>query len=524
MSINKKSKSKVVMWLCGYVVKWLVNFRWLSGYVVRWLVSTNHLFTYSLIHLLFITYSLIHCLYSQTIQVDKKVIDFGTVKEKTVLNYTIEVKNISKNLLRVGIRPACDCISVSPDRVNLKQNQKAKIKVKIDTKGYKGDFNEKVFFQSNDPKNPYISIDINGYVSSARKITIPITVFDSAGCLFCIELRKNILPNLEKKYGIKIELDEYSVDEPKNYAALVLLEKKSQKILNKIPVVFIGKDIIGGKEEIKKLLPKLLEKYTKQGYAEKIDITTGEVQKAEIVKKLKLLPVISAGIIDSVNPCAFATIVFLITYLSMVLKKNRYTILLIGISFSVGVFVTYFLIGLGLFRFIQKINQIVIISKTMYFLLGISVFFLAYFHFRDALLIKKGTGLGEKTIKLKLPDKIRWRIYDIITKLTVLKYLIPVAFLIGAIITVLELFCTGQIYLPTIMYLAKLHISGIFYLLLYCFLFVIPLVIIFSLFYFGLSMDWLEAFFRKKIFLIKICISCFFVIIGILIFIITFFA
>ncbi|MEW6556289.1 MAG: PorV/PorQ family protein [Elusimicrobiota bacterium] len=40
--------------------------KWLCGYVVMWLVSTNHLITYSLIHLLFTTYPLIHCLSAAT--------------------------------------------------------------------------------------------------------------------------------------------------------------------------------------------------------------------------------------------------------------------------------------------------------------------------------------------------------------------------------------------------------------------------------------------------------------------------
>lgn len=41
---------KVVKWLSGQVVKWLINFKLLSDYVIKWLVSTNHLTTYSLVH------------------------------------------------------------------------------------------------------------------------------------------------------------------------------------------------------------------------------------------------------------------------------------------------------------------------------------------------------------------------------------------------------------------------------------------------------------------------------------------
>ncbi|MEW6558096.1 MAG: tetratricopeptide repeat protein [Elusimicrobiota bacterium] len=47
--------------------------KWLSDYVFKWFVFTIHLFTYSLIHLLFITYSLNHCLYAQVGSVNQYI-------------------------------------------------------------------------------------------------------------------------------------------------------------------------------------------------------------------------------------------------------------------------------------------------------------------------------------------------------------------------------------------------------------------------------------------------------------------
>ncbi|MFH0947722.1 MAG: DUF1573 domain-containing protein [Elusimicrobiota bacterium] len=468
-------------------------------------------------------------LFSQTIQLDKQIINFGKISEGTVFNSDVVIKNASEKVLEVGLRASCDCISITPERFGIKAKGKIEIKIKINTKGYKDNFNEKIFVQSNDSKNPYIAIDVKGYIITEKKITIPITVFDSDGCLFCIELRKNIIPAYQKKYGINIELDEYPIDEPKNYAALVFLEKKSGKTLNKIPVIFIGDDMLGGKEEIKKQLPLLLEKYIKLGPAlrdKKVEVPAEKIPEAKPVEKLKILPVVFAGLIDSVNPCAFATLIFFITYLSMILKKQKSEILLVGIFFIVGVFITYFLIGLGLFKFIQKISGIETVSKIMYFIIGGFAIFISYQNLRDAITIKKGTGIGSNSIKTKLPNALRWKIYDVITKFTTIKYLLPVAFLIGSAITILELFCTGQIYLPTIMYIIGLpeyRINGILYLLFYCFLFILPLIFIFSLFYFGLSMDRLETVYREKIFLMKLLTAALLLTLGILIFKIVFF-
>ena len=93
--------------------------------------------------------------------------------------------------------------------------------------------------------------------------------------------------------------------------------------------------------------------------------------KDSAVNKIKIVPLIFAGLIDSINPCAFATIIFFISYLSLVLKKQRTDIFLTGIIFIAGVFITYLLIGLGFFRIVQKLNNIIIISKTLYIAVGI---------------------------------------------------------------------------------------------------------------------------------------------------------
>lgn len=466
------------------------------------------------------------CFYCQTIEIDKKTIDFGSVEEAAVIDREMEVINSSGKVLKVGIRSSCDCITVTPERIDIKPKQKIVVKITIDTKGYSGEFSKKIFFQSNDPGNPYISAEVKGSIAEFKGPKISITVFDSADCLFCIELRKTILSSYEKKYGIKILLSEYSVDEPKNYELLASLEKTKGIYLNKMPVVFIGDDVVGGEKAIKKQLPKLLEKYIAAGGAGKIDIFTGEIQKAEAIGRLKILPVIFAGLLDGINPCAFATIVFFIAYLSMVLKKQRHEIFFIGIFFIIGVFTAYFLIGIGVLGFVRKTSQFIVISKIMYFIIGVLAISIGCRHFYEAIAIVRGIGAGDKTIKLKLPDTLRWKIYDVITKFSALRYLLPAAILIGAGITILELFCTGQIYLPTIMYLVGLpeyRIKAVFYLLIYCILFILPLVIIFLAVYLGLNIDRFEEFFQKRIFLIKILMSAILLTLGIIIFATVFF-
>lgn len=460
------------------------------------------------------------------------VIVFGRVEEGTVLNYAVEVKNASNEILRVGMRSSCDCLTVRPERIDLKSRQKAKVKIKIDTTGYSRNFAEKIFFQSNDPVNPYIAIELKGDIISSRvsnkenvianevkntRLTIPITVFDTVGCLFCMELRQSIIPAYEKKYNIKIELYEYSVDDPDNYALLTALEEKREKTLNKIPVVFIGDDIIGGKKEIIQNLPALIEKHLNPGGSKKVEFSPVASPEQRALRKLKIIPVLLAGIVDSVNPCAFATIIFFLTYLSLVLKKQRYEIFLTGIIFIVGVYLTYFLIGLGTFKAVQKLNKLLIFSKIMYVVVGILALMLSFRHFYEAILIKRRGKLVTEDIKLKLPEVIRSQIHKLIIKFSNLKYLLLFVFVMAVLITVLELICTGQVYLPTIMYLVSLpeyRIRAVWYLVLYCFLFVLPLMVIFGLFYFGLGTGKLKRLFTGEVFIVKIITAIFFLILG----------
>jgi len=53
----------------------------------------------------------------------------------------------------------------------------------------------------------------------------------------------------------------------------------------------------------------------------------------------------------------------------------------------------------------------------------------------------------------------------------------------GFLVSVLELACTGQIYLPTLIFIShvpELRANALIYLLVYNFMFVIPLIVVFS--------------------------------------------
>ena len=64
--------------------------------------------------------------------------------------------------------------------------------------------------------------------------------------------------------------------------------------------------------------------------------------------------VLSAALIDGVNPCAFATIIFFLSYLHIA-RRSRREILQVGAAFIIGVFVTYFAMGAGLIQLMERL-------------------------------------------------------------------------------------------------------------------------------------------------------------------------
>lgn len=473
---------------------------------------------------------------SPQIKLNEIVWNFGEISEGTTQHHQFFVKNTGNETLKVNVRSTCDCLTVIPDNFSLLPDTTGQIEITFFTEGYGGKFTKYIYLDSNDPENPWVGFVVRGRVRREQKaegseqraesrkqrtensgqrsaeIAVPVTIFDSRNCGFCLRLRQKIIPALESKYKIVIPIQKYYIDEPRNYERLIMLEKKFAKRAKGIPVVFIGEDMLGGEKEIKVLLSAVIEKYIQAGGAEPITIEPLAKKKIEEeilarFRTFQILPILLAGLADGVNPCAFATIVFLITYLSVILKRSRSEILLTGVSFVSGVGLAYFLLGLGLARVIKFIGGLNIISRVIYIFLGILTLILAIYNFKDYLMVKQ-IQRGEKgQVTLGLPRFIRRQIDRIVVRQAGVKYFWIFAFVTGVVISLLELFCTGQIYFPTIMYITAvkgIKFQPVFYLLLYVLMFVIPLIIIFCLFYFGIGSEKLGFLKRQSVSSVKL--------------------
>ncbi len=235
--------------------------------------------------------------------------------------------------------------------------------------------------------------------------------------------------------------------------------------------------------------------------------------------KLRFSAITIAALADSVNPCAFATIIILVAMMSSA-KRTRREIIAVCLSFTAAVFVTYFGIGLFLYKVIFMINErggwfLVVADLIYYFAFLLCVVF-GLLSLWDAYKMFRGDATEEMV--LQLPKAFKKRINVAMAKGVRAEWLMVGVFIAGVTVSFFEAACTGQVYLPTIISLAKISFWHSMALLTwYNFLFILPLLIIFGLVFWGVTSAQLAAFFKNNVAWIRLALGLVFVLMGILI-------
>ncbi len=194
---------------------------------------------------------------------------------------------------------------------------------------------------------------------------------------------------------------------------------------------------------------------------------------------ISLISILGLAIVDAVNPCALAVMVIVLISLLIDNPKNKKRVLLGGLGFSLAVLIGYFLYGLIMIQlFSHLIPDLGIFSLLIFRGFGLFAIILGILNFRDYLNYKPG-GLGTE-----MPLSIRPKMKKLVKKITSPKG----AFVIGLFVTLFLLPCTIG---PYIIASGKLSVLSFFstlpYLILYNLIFIIPMIAITLLIYFGLA-------------------------------------
>ena len=212
--------------------------------------------------------------------------------------------------------------------------------------------------------------------------------------------------------------------------------------------------------------------------------------------------VAGGGFLDGINPCAFATIIFLLSYLQIARRRPR-EILWIGLAFVAGVFVAYFGLGLGLAKIVSEARLLRRVGQGLNLAMGILALVVMVLSVRDGILCLRGR-MQEMT--LQLPSFLKAGIRGVVRRGARSAHFIAAAFAMGVIVSCLELACTGQMYLPIITYMIETgkDVPGaVAYLALYNVAFIVPLLAVFLLAFFGLRAEALTGVMRRHVAFVK---------------------
>ncbi len=213
--------------------------------------------------------------------------------------------------------------------------------------------------------------------------------------------------------------------------------------------------------------------------------------------------IIGAAAVDAINPCAFGVLIFLLAYLTKTFKE-RGKILVNGLVYISAVFITYLLAGLLILPIIQQLGRFSVIS---YIVLAAIIIVAGLLEIKDYFWYGLGPSL---MIFPKEAERIKVYVKRVSGKLST-------AFFLGAFVALVELPCTGAVYLAvlSLMSLSGLTISNFTLLVLYNLIFILPLIVILFAVFKGASIKKLESWRLKHRGLMRLSLGLVLILLGI---------
>jgi len=352
--------------------------------------------------------------------------------------------------------------------------------------------------------------------------------FYSPTCRECADARMTTLPSLRSLFGEKIDVVELDISLPEQYKFYLSLRRQYYYALQNDPwpVFFLEGQFLSGKskEPPESFVSRIIQN---GGAAGKTGSGSAPVDIKDNFAGLGVLAIVSAGLVDGINPCAFTVIVFFISFLALQ-KYSRKELLFVGAVFILAVFFAYVMIGLGIFGFLYKLNRFWQVANAVNFVFGIFSLALGVAAVYD-IIVFYSRGGGDN-MALRLPAAVKARIQGVIAdsyrkgedpcpERRSLRAHAVTAFSTGFLVSLLESVCTGQMYLPTIVFVlktAEFKAKAWFYLFLYNIMFILPLAAVLTVALFGVTSSRMASFVSRKIPVLKAAMAAVFFIMGFL--------
>ncbi|MFC1722622.1 cytochrome c biogenesis protein CcdA [Nanoarchaeota archaeon] len=312
--------------------------------------------------------------------------------------------------------------------------------------------------------------------------TVDIFFFYGKGCPHC-NRAEVFFEEMNEKYDLNVTLYE-TYSDPAGRDAFEKMTKAFGTEIKGVPTIFIdGKVIVGFSDSIAQTVEDTIKECAqygcpspKQWLANDVILVETESSpeeepgKTELKKKLTIPAVVGAALVDAINPCAFAVLIILMT--TVLGSGSRRRALLAGLAFTFSIYISYFLMGLGLYSAVQASG----FTHGFFGVVAVAAIVLGLFNLKDYL------WYGKWFI-MEVPMSWRPSLKKLLKGVTS----IPGAFFIGFVISLFLLPCTSGPYIVILGLLAETTTRSyaVLLLLLYNLVFVLPMLIITAMVGFG---------------------------------------
>ena len=465
---------------------------------------------------------------------------FGSILQGQAAEAEVTVTSREKVPLRVTFVPTCSCLTVTPGTSVVAAGGSATFHLVYDSSDDTGITTRGYIVRTDLAGAEPLYYLLRGVVRAERvaaaagpspagageawrapgstQAAAPVIAVDyyyTPGCRSCEEFLATTLPRLSAARNLDVRVRKVDVLQPAGYQELADLAQSRGEPLRAIPAFRIGAVLLQGDREIRDALPGLLDAAQALPPAEPAPVQPGAgtpgagapgveapATPANPAIQMAVLPVVAAGLLDGINPCAFTTLIFLLASLALA-GRRRGEVLLIGSLFSLAVFVSYFLIGLGFFTALRAAAAVPLISTVLRWVLVAVLAVFAGLSLYDYTLIRRGKA-GEMV--LQLPLALKQRIHASIRTRVRAAALAGSSLVLGFLVSIFEFACTGQVYLPTLAWLARTgdRTRAVGLLLLYNLAFILPLLAVFAASLGGVSSSRIASSFQRHMGAVKI--------------------
>lgn len=327
-------------------------------------------------------------------------------------------------------------------------------------------------------------------LQNAQNDTKTLYFFYGDGCPHCADAEP-FLAELQKKYNFKLVSHETWYNETnKQIFEEFLTAYNIPKSSWGVPAFFMGgRHILGfdNADSIGKSLEEMVSRCMNSDCESRIDFIRFSLfgRNFEIGKDSSLIILgVVLGFADGFNPCTFAILLFLLSYL-FTLSASKKRILKLGLTFSFVILVIYIAIMLGLINLLA-FTGFRSWGKTI---IAVILIVMAAINIKDFFFHGKGPSL-------EIPKWARPILERYAQKATV-----PAVIILAVILSFVELLCTLGLPLAYVTIIAERGLSGLtsfFYIVWYNLFYVMPLlIIIFLVYFFILETEKAEQYRQK---------------------------